>query len=165
MRKSIFLIIIFVTVLSKPLPAEEPVDFADANLKAAVETELGINDPTPTDMLELTNLTSPRNKIRDLTGLEYAINLQSLNLNNNEISNISALSGLTSLQDLHLGENEISDISPLSGLTNLKVLVLYYNHNISDISPLSELTSLVELWLSGNQILLIYGYYFYGAIR
>ena len=31
--------------------AEEPVYFADASLEAAVESELGITDPTPTDML------------------------------------------------------------------------------------------------------------------
>ena len=36
--------------------AEDPVYFADANLKAAVESELGITDPTPTDMLALTIL-------------------------------------------------------------------------------------------------------------
>lgn len=33
--------------------AQVPVNFPDANLKAAVETALGISDPTPTDMLAL----------------------------------------------------------------------------------------------------------------
>ena len=37
--------------------AEEPVYFADPNLEAAVEEELGIPNPTPTDMLALTSLT------------------------------------------------------------------------------------------------------------
>ena len=36
---------------------EEPVYFADANLKVHVEANLGISDPTPTDMLGLTSLT------------------------------------------------------------------------------------------------------------
>ncbi|MFB0524907.1 MAG: hypothetical protein ACETVZ_05160 [Phycisphaerae bacterium] len=34
----------------------QPVVFADANLKAAIEDTLGISDPTPADMLGLTIL-------------------------------------------------------------------------------------------------------------
>jgi hypothetical protein len=39
--------------------AEQPVYFADPKLKAAVETELWITDPTPTEMLGLTDLHAP----------------------------------------------------------------------------------------------------------
>ena len=40
--------------------AEEPVYFADASLKAAVEEALGVTNPTPTDMLRLTDLSADR---------------------------------------------------------------------------------------------------------
>ena len=46
--------------------AEDPVYFADANLKAAVESELGISDPTPTDMLLLTDLSASSRESRIL---------------------------------------------------------------------------------------------------
>ena len=73
--------------------------------------------------------------IINLEGLQYAVNLQSLDLYKNQISDISALSGLTNLQSLDLGNNQLSDISPLSSLINLQRLYLDDNQ-ISDVSPL-----------------------------
>ncbi|RZB34737.1 MAG: hypothetical protein SRB1_00505 [Desulfobacteraceae bacterium Eth-SRB1] len=96
-----------------------PVTFNDANLKALIEENLGIVNPTQSDMLGLAHLFGDSRGIIDLTGLEYATNLASLVLLDNEIVDISALSGLTSLTKLTLYKNHISDLSPLSGLTNL----------------------------------------------
>ncbi|MCP4614258.1 MAG: DUF1080 domain-containing protein, partial [Planctomycetes bacterium] len=149
------------------------VYFADPNLKAAVEAQLGMSDPTETDMLGLTALNTEHMGITDLTGLEHAVNLTSLSLYNNQVSNInplsglmnlanlnlelnpindiSALVGLTNLVTLYINQNPVSDISVLAGLTNLTVLRLYENQ-ISDISALAGLTNLNELRLFGNQI-------------
>jgi len=149
------------------------VYFADANLKARVETTLGITDPTPTDMLGLTTLDAWGAGISDLTGLEYALNftdlalpnnqiidliplsgltnLTSLNLNNNQVVDIFALFSLTNLTDLYLDNNQIIDIFDLSGLTNLETLHLLNNH-ISDGFALSGLINLEDLTLSLNQI-------------
>ena len=101
---------------------EYPVNFTDANLKTAIEKELGISDPTPTDILRLISLNADRKNITDITGLEYATNLTSLNLSMNQLSDISSLSGLTNLRTLNLAGNQLSDISSLSGLTNLRGL-------------------------------------------
>jgi hypothetical protein len=131
--------------------AEDPVYFADTNLKAAVGDALGISDPTPTDMLSLIYLYANDSGIVDLTGIEYATNLTGLDLDHNQISDISVLSGLTNMTWLILYFNQISDISPLSGLTNLTGLDLGGNQ-ISDISGLSGLTNLTGLGLVGNQI-------------
>lgn len=131
--------------------AEEPVYFADENLKAAVEAKLGITDPNASDMLGLTSLDASRRGIVDPNGIQYAINLTSLNLEGNQITDISALTGLANLKILHLYRNQISDISALSGLTNLTTINLNYN-NISDISQLSGLTNLMSLTLSQNNI-------------
>jgi hypothetical protein len=131
--------------------AQDPVYFADANLKAAVERELGISNPTPTDMLLLTSLSAGNWGIVDLTGIEYATNLTYLDLRWNQISNISALSGLINLTELLLHDNQISDISALSGLTNLEKLYFCCNP-ISDITALSGLTNLTFLVLMENQI-------------
>ena len=129
-----------------------PVNFADANLKACVEAALNVSNPTPTDMLALTELQVCRNKgITDLTGIAYATNLTDLDLQRNQISDISALAGLTDLTDLDLQRNQISDISALAGLTNLEGLILSDNQ-ISDISALAGLTNLANLRLPNNQI-------------
>ncbi|MCH8215648.1 MAG: leucine-rich repeat domain-containing protein [Planctomycetes bacterium] len=129
-----------------------PVNFADANLKACVEAALNVSNPTPTDMLALTELQVCRNKgITDLTGIEYATNLTDLDLQRNQISDISALAGLTNLDRLILSDNQISDISALAGLTSLTNLRLPDN-KISDISSVSGLNRLVELHLGVNKI-------------
>jgi len=131
--------------------AEDPVHFADANLKAAVEAALGVSDPTPNDMLALTYLNASNLGIADLTGLEHAVNLTGLEASNNQIDDISVLSGLTNLTALVLSHNQISDILPIASLTGLTRVCLTGNQ-IPDISPLSGLSSLTWIELAYNQI-------------
>ena len=130
--------------------AAEPVHFADVKLKAAVERTLGIKNPTQKDMRSLTSL-SARGGIVDLTGIEYAVNLASLDLHGNQIADISGISALANLQVLVLYDNRISDLQPLSRLRKLRRLSLYSN-SISDIGPLGELSNLVFLDLHRNTI-------------
>jgi hypothetical protein len=125
--------------------------FADGNLKSAVESWMGLNNPTIGDMLDLTYLSVINRNIYNLTGLEYAANLEELYLSNNHISNLSPLSGLTNLTILELYGNQINDVSPLTGLTNLDCLYLSYNR-ISDISSLAGLTQLLYLDLQKNPL-------------
>ncbi len=132
--------------------AADPVYFADPHLKAVVEGELWISDPTPEDMLALTSLLADRKEITDLTGLEYAANLESLWIRWNRIEDLSPLAGLTKLRYLDAHANQvISDISPLAGLTDMEMLVIRDNH-ISDISALSGMTKLEHLYLEWNDI-------------
>ncbi len=98
--------------------AEEPVYFADASLKTAVEDELWVSDPTPTDMLNLTSLDAGSLEIKSLVGMEYAKNLMDLRLRFNRIQDISPLAGLTNLKYLVLHRNWLTDLSPLGGLSN-----------------------------------------------
>ncbi len=53
-----------------PVALAQPVHFDDASLKAAVETALGVTDPTASDMLGLTRFMANMASITDLTGLE-----------------------------------------------------------------------------------------------
>jgi internalin A len=131
--------------------AEEPVYFADTNLKAAVEEALNITNPTPTDMLALTELVAEEKNINNLSGIENAANMQYLNLNKNDIFDINVLSVLTNLTELDLGYNQIVDINPLSNLTNLTKLRISENL-ITDIIVLSNLTNLTQLRLDDNRI-------------
>jgi len=131
--------------------AEDPVHFPDAKLKAVVEEHLWLSDPTPTDMLQLTSLHAAARGISNITGLEYATNLQTLVLRWNQIYDISALSGLDELEELDAHDNFISDISALSGKSRLWKVILRYN-KIEDISALTDLTSLQQLDLRANPL-------------
>ncbi len=150
-KKTLFLALILTFAASGRALSEEPVYFADANLKAAVEQALGVTDPTPTDMLALTELDAAERGISDLTGLECVVNLTNLYLDGNQISNISAVTSLVNLRRLYLGRNRISDISSLVSLMELRYLWLEENQ-IGDISALASLTNLEWLWLADNQI-------------
>jgi Leucine-rich repeat (LRR) protein len=132
---------------------EMVVHFNDPNLEQAVRDALGIptGDITAADMATLTSLTAQSDSISDLTGLEYAVNLDTLNLIYNQISDVTSLQYLTSLTYLNLNHNQISDLTPLQYLTNLTKLYLNYNQ-ISDITPLQYLTSLPFLNIGYNQI-------------
>ncbi len=134
----------------------EQVTFPDTNLEAAIRE--AINKPKGSiytfDLESLTVLQAWERGISDLTGLEYCLKLQWLELANNNISDISSLAGLTNLYWLNLGGNNISDISALAGLTNLQELLLEDN-NINDISPLvanSGLSARDNVNLRGNPL-------------
>ena len=123
----------------------------DPNLRQAIRDELGIIEIKRDDMLRLTRLNGEDRQIKDLTGLELAINMDFLLLGFNPISDISPLSSLEQLRIFNMAVCQISDIRPLANLTRLESLHLHYNR-IEDITPLANLTQLTDLWLNHNQI-------------
>ncbi|MCV9884481.1 leucine-rich repeat domain-containing protein [Metabacillus halosaccharovorans] len=131
----------------------EAIKIADANLEDAIRNELGISnrDLTDRDLESLTSLSASGLDIESLEGLEYAVNLQYLNVSFNRITDLSPLAGLTSLQSLSLWDNKVKDLTSLAGLTNLTDLDLDTN-DVTDVSPLSGLTKLQTLWLINNEI-------------
>ena len=146
------LVVLVAVVLMQPLLAEEPVDFDDANLKIAIENELGVFDPTPTDMLSLTSLDVEKGGITSLSGLEYALNLRELCVSHNlVIDDISPLEDLTRLRRLSIDNNSIESLSPLNNLCNLSYLNCHEN-DISNIGSISELTDLETLIIRHNPL-------------
>ncbi len=153
--------LIILSRLEEPPPPPEvtatpgmSVTFPDKNLEAAVRTTLGKRvgeEITVLELSQLTGLDASRWGITDLTGIEYCVSLDNLNLRENRVGDISALSFLTELDELNLHQNKVSDISALSSLTNLTRLHLLENE-ISDVAALSSLTNLTVLGLGGNQI-------------
>ncbi|AXI26268.1 MULTISPECIES: leucine-rich repeat domain-containing protein [Gemella] len=87
--------------------------------------------------------------IKDLSGLEKAINLEELNLDENEITDLTPLANLKKLKHLSLFRNRITNLAPLSDLTNLEFLDLYSN-KLTDISSLKNLVNLKHLDLHNN---------------
>jgi len=140
-------------VFSIPIGANgiELVHFKDAKLQAAVEMSLGKSNPTSLDMLSLVELFASDANIDDLTGLEYAANIEHLDLSVNRIRDLVPLSRLTELRTLHISRNSITSLTPLSSVIGLKELDLAENQ-ISNVRALSSLTNLYTLELRGNQI-------------
>ena len=132
----------------------QTVNISDANLRAAIEEALGQGPNariTVDEMATLRDLSAVSIDIKNLAGLEAAINLEDLRLNNNSISNISPLAGLIKLRHVELEENEITDLSPLEGLIEVEQLRLG-NNLIADLSPLEGLTNLRGITLHHNAI-------------
>lgn len=125
------------------------------------------------ELAELMHLRAEDSAIADLTGLEDATGLRTLELERNDVEDASPLMGLVELADVDLGRNRIADLTPFSGLDGLAELALsrnrvrnvaplstsaalrrlyLFSNTVSDISPLASLTDLDFLYLSGNPI-------------
>jgi Leucine-rich repeat (LRR) protein len=133
------------------LPPPQPVVLGDPKLKAAVESALGVTNPTADDMLRLTSLTANKQGISSLTGLECATNLKTLLIGENSIADLTPLKDLTRMETLQAQSNQIQDVSPLRNMVALTNLYLPTNQ-ISDIGPLAGLTKLTSLTLGYNPI-------------
>ena len=168
-------------------PAETPagvVMFTDPVLEAMVRATMGKPEGgiTVAEAEAVTRLNlsiewqryiSEETPIKDIDGLEYFENLESLDLSFHAITDITPLAGLKKLTLLSLGGNPVADIAPLAGLTNLKVLTLsgcaaqdysplaklgnlefltLDNSAVADVSPLASLTKLKHLYLAGSPI-------------
>ena len=137
------------------------VRIPDPNLRAAIAEALGKNPNAPITVEEMERLrklgdpNAPDKGIQDLTGLQFATNLDRLVLGwwggkGNQVSDLSPIAGLINLRRLFLHNNPVSDISPLRGLKNLTELSITHTL-VSDISPVKGLTNLT--WLEADHTL------------
>ncbi len=163
----------------RPDPDRPPgafVHIPDTNLRAAIAEALGKSPNasiTVEEMERLGRLVARNKAIRDLTGLQFAINLDELILERNKISDISPIAGLINLRELRISDNPVSDFSPLKGLKNLTHLWLndtplsnlspvvglinlerlsLWRTNLSDLSPLAGLINLASLSITRGNI-------------
>ena len=138
------------------LPQAVPVAPAwipDPNLRAAIRVALGLaegEDFSRTQLSDLETLRVPL-EVTDLTGLEHAVNLNSIDVKQSQITSLKALENATQLTFLDLSDNSITDITRLQHLTELTTLNLSGN-TITDITSLAGLTKLAVLDLSDNAI-------------
>ena len=133
---------------------QEVVTIPDENLKALLNEKLNKSSDsniTKAQLESITRLYAQKRNIKDLTGLEYAVNLTYLSIWRNEISDLTPLKNLTKLTFLDLSQNQIRDLSPLQNLTKLTQLYLSENQ-IDDLSGLQNLIQLRDLYLNQNQV-------------
>ncbi|MYB96315.1 hypothetical protein F4Y43_20910, partial [Candidatus Poribacteria bacterium] len=132
------------------------VAIPDRNLRAAIAEALGKENAafvsiTLKEMATLTRLDAQSKGIRDLTGLEFAINLENLHAPDNQVTDLSPLSELINLKYLDIYNNPIESLTPIAGLSNLELITLIGDH-LSDLSPLAGLVNLRHFLTWGNPI-------------
>lgn len=134
--------------------ADDPVVFADANLRSAVVDQLvsqgrvphGSDGTTltPSDLRSLTTLDAADRGITRLDGLEDAVDLASLDLRGNEIADMGPVAGLKNLTDLDVTRNRLdvtaglSQMSALDALETLGVRVRYRPQRPSLSPPIAS---------------------------
>ena len=157
---------------------DDAVHIPDPNLRVALARMLGQHPDEPITVSQMEQfshlgrfghtkngvyveeeaLTLFNQGIKDLTGLEYAINLKELfvreereEFRGNGISDLTPIAGLTQLESLSIGGigNHVSDLSPIANLTNIKHLGLGGNP-ISDLSPIANFTQLETIGFDDN---------------
>lgn len=138
------------TVIIMPNTA---IEFEDKKFEKAVKSALNISKETLTtaDVAKLTSLVVKESDIKSLKGIQYLINLNTLDIQKNNVGDISLLSGLIKLEKLNFSDNKIKDISALRKLLNIKDLNIESNY-IQDISSLSSLDKLESLYIGNNKI-------------
>ena len=136
---------------------EEVINIPDEALRKGIKDQLELSEEdviTDSDMKELYYYQHNEDlfgKVKDLSGIEYATNLEGIDIWYSEISDISQLSQCTKLKEIRLGYNNIEDISPLKNCTELEILDLTHN-DVEDVSPLSNLLKLRKLEMMENKV-------------
>ncbi|MGP2423340.1 NEAT domain-containing protein [Bacillus sp. FH] len=114
-----------------------------------------LNAPiTKEDLLQIKKLEILKEKgkeIKDITGLEYMMNLEKLTLEGIGLKNIEFILNMKQLNNLNVSHNQIEDTTPLSSLKNLQWLNLTDNR-IKDVSVLGSMLDLLSLKLAENEI-------------
>ncbi|MGG3401408.1 NEAT domain-containing protein [Bacillus paranthracis] len=114
-----------------------------------------LNAPiTKEDLLQIKKLEILKEKgkeIKDITGLEYMMNLEKLTLEGVGLKNIEFILNMKQLNNLNVSHNQIEDTTPLSSLKNLQWLNLTDNR-IKDVSVLGSMLDLLSLKLAENKI-------------
>lgn len=127
--------------------------YISSSLKLALAKKynIHISEVTKDFLKSLTEIDLPGNNIKDIKGIEFAINATYVNLTRNNIYDASCLGKLSKLINLELNENKIEDISFIKKLKKLKSIGLESN-NIKILPNLNN-ANLSMINLDNNKIL------------
>ncbi len=142
---------------SAPTLAQPEPDLAtwlpDKNLQTNLQQLLGPDVPlTQANLAKLTTANLTYSDVTNLKGLEFAKNLQQLDLTGNAISDLTPLQHLTQLTDLSLRLNKADQLPDLAKLGQVPIQQLNlvgdaYGTAPQQLAGLSQLTQLQSLKL------------------
>ncbi len=145
---------LLLTIVLGSIAFAQVVHIPDPNLRAAVADALGIPRGSPItqeDMNRLTDLDVQGQGIVDLTGLEFATNLNVLVIADNPTIDLTPITSLTQLYRLYIWAIPRLDITALGNLTQLQTLAIAAC-DVNNIRSLGTLTELTDLNASHNRI-------------
>lgn len=126
----------------------------EARIRNLIDKPEGPIEDTDLIGVGLTTLEVVGFNVADLSGLEFAVDLETIDLSSNLISDLMPLANLPSLSILRLANNLISDLAPLETITTLSELVLD-NNEIVMIDALVRnlgLSAGDAVFISGNPL-------------
>lgn len=129
------------------------VTFPDPNLESVIRRKIGkpSGDIYNCDLaiIDEINEIDPYFEIKDLTGLEYCTNIESIFLSKFSGNTLAPLGTMKKMDYLSIyGDNQVLDITALSGLTLLREVILGHVDVVVTINSLSSLVNLVTLHLN-----------------
>ncbi|WP_353893911.1 leucine-rich repeat domain-containing protein [Proteinivorax hydrogeniformans] len=135
---------------------EKSLDNIDDVLASAIKEELKITGNIRlSDMEDIQSIIIDGSHLQDrrldLSGIEYAENLETVVIRNFDHVDLNPLYNLTRIKSLKLSAIGLDDINSLQTFSNLKELDLSSN-SLTNLSSLESLTSLQELTLMNNGI-------------
>lgn len=135
---------------------DKVIDIKDAKLKEYLLNNCDKNEDkilTESEMLQITSLTCDYN-VKDLTGLEYATNIETIYMYNNQYENMNAVYDLPNLKKLNLQGNNIKNLANFKSANKLEELHInnYNDKDVIDYDYLASLTSLKRLGITDNYI-------------
>ncbi|GAA3591958.1 hypothetical protein GCM10022198_14890 [Klugiella xanthotipulae] len=129
----------------------ELVTMPDPVLRAAVLQKVGASTLTRGAIRQLRSLYVTDAGITDLTGLEYATNLDLVDLSKNAITTIEPLRGLANIRQLNVSSTKISDIAPVATMPILDYLQLNWT-SVSDLGPVRDHPLIWRIELAGTKV-------------
>lgn len=138
------------------LNTEQAIEFNDKNLESAIKNALklgGEENITSINILKLTHFRALEKNISDLSGLEYAENLQLLTLTGNKITSLDPLKNLNQLYSVGFAYNPDLKMEEILKLEHLTELDLSGNqYSAKEFTQLKKYSDMVILWLNSCQL-------------
>ncbi|MEW9923746.1 hypothetical protein AB2T63_04760 [Clostridium butyricum] len=105
------------------------IKIGDKNLAKTIRKALGIKYRQTMTISEMEQIKKLKlHDIEDLTGLEYAINLNELTIYGSDIKNFNVISKLSNLRKLYIYDNAEFDINIISQLQHLREIYLDWKY-------------------------------------
>lgn len=102
--------------------------------------------------------------IKDITGIEYALNLTDFRLNNNLVTDLTPIQNLTKLKIIGATNNGISAIDTMNNLPALEQLALS-NNQLTSLDGVSKFPTIKQLWVDNNQLSSLVDLYYINDLR
>ncbi|CAD5903047.1 leucine-rich repeat domain-containing protein [Carnobacterium maltaromaticum] len=140
------------STVNKATELNEIIEIPDKSLKNAIKRVLEIsesNSITKNDLLNLTKLViiNTDGQVSNLSGIEYAENLELVTFSNQRISDLSPIKKLYKLYSIGINGNPIIDFSPLYDLNITELAVNNTSYSLEDLSQLKNKGKLTILHL------------------